>query len=260
MRRFKYFLLAALLLCLSGCQLAQPEAQTQADMLVGVMLTPEPLDLFDWEGYAGQPFRAGRWGGLRRRRGGLRPAAVRHAGETRAAGSSRASRAPPSSRRAMRARAARSAPSRTTGWPTAATPCTSVTRAATATLRRHSTSARRRVLRGISTRSTRRRAGRSTSRPGRACPSPGTAARACPPARPSPVRGAIPAPTASGPTVRPARLPSRFGRCRSSSGFSGWTRGTASFGRRPGPRMPCRRASTPATPPGCWWRSRVAGP
>ena len=56
MRRFKYFLLAALLLCLSGCQLAQPEAQTQADMLVGVMLTPEPLDLFDWEGYVGDRF------------------------------------------------------------------------------------------------------------------------------------------------------------------------------------------------------------
>ena len=54
MRRFKVILLAAaLLLCLSACQLAQPAAQTQADMLVGVMLTPKPLDLFDWEGYVG---------------------------------------------------------------------------------------------------------------------------------------------------------------------------------------------------------------
>ena len=46
-------LLLALLLLLGGCQLAQPEAATasESDLLVGVMLTPQPLDLFDLESY-----------------------------------------------------------------------------------------------------------------------------------------------------------------------------------------------------------------
>ena len=49
-------LLLALLLLLGGCQLAQPEAATASetdltDLLVGVMLTPQPLDLFDLESY-----------------------------------------------------------------------------------------------------------------------------------------------------------------------------------------------------------------
>lgn len=52
MKKVKLFLLAALLLLsLTGCQLAQPEIQSSGDMLAGVFITTEPLDLFDVESY-----------------------------------------------------------------------------------------------------------------------------------------------------------------------------------------------------------------
>jgi len=46
-------LIMILALVLSGCQLAKPEAQAEAgnDMLVGVFVTAEHLDLFDFEAY-----------------------------------------------------------------------------------------------------------------------------------------------------------------------------------------------------------------
>lgn len=45
-------LLAALLLSLTGCQLAQPDSAAQGqDRLVGMLVTEEALDLFDFEAY-----------------------------------------------------------------------------------------------------------------------------------------------------------------------------------------------------------------
>lgn len=52
-RFFAVFLLIAALL-LTGCSLAQPESERTAaeeDRMVGVLVTREPLDLFDAEGY-----------------------------------------------------------------------------------------------------------------------------------------------------------------------------------------------------------------
>ena len=48
-----FVLIMVLALALSGCQLAKPEADTQKekDMLVGVFITEEHLDLFDMEAY-----------------------------------------------------------------------------------------------------------------------------------------------------------------------------------------------------------------
>lgn len=48
-----FVLIMVLALALSGCQLAKPEADTQKekDMLVGVFITEEHLDLFDMESY-----------------------------------------------------------------------------------------------------------------------------------------------------------------------------------------------------------------
>lgn len=53
MTRRVFPLMLALLVLLSGCRLAQPDAGTAtgSDLLVGVMLTPKPLDLFDAEAY-----------------------------------------------------------------------------------------------------------------------------------------------------------------------------------------------------------------
>lgn len=44
-------LLLSMLLLLTGCQLARPDAETGQPRLVGILVTPEHLDLFDWEGY-----------------------------------------------------------------------------------------------------------------------------------------------------------------------------------------------------------------
>lgn len=57
MKKLKYILLAALLLLLTGCQLAQPEIQTSGDMLAGVFITAEPLDFFDMEAYLSDNLR-----------------------------------------------------------------------------------------------------------------------------------------------------------------------------------------------------------
>lgn len=53
MRKRIFILILVLALALSGCQLAKPEADThkEKDMLVGVFITEEHLDLFDMEAY-----------------------------------------------------------------------------------------------------------------------------------------------------------------------------------------------------------------
>lgn len=53
MRKRIVIMIIALALALSGCQLAKPdaEAQKEKDMLVGVFITQEHLDLFDMEAY-----------------------------------------------------------------------------------------------------------------------------------------------------------------------------------------------------------------
>ena len=53
MRKRIFILILVLALALSGCQLAKPEADThkEKDMLVGVFITEQHLDLFDMEAY-----------------------------------------------------------------------------------------------------------------------------------------------------------------------------------------------------------------
>ena len=53
MRKRIFILILVLALVFSGCQLAKPEADTrkEKDMLVGVFITEEYLDLFDWDSY-----------------------------------------------------------------------------------------------------------------------------------------------------------------------------------------------------------------
>ena len=54
-RRAMLALLLAAALLLSGCSLARPETEADAaqneDLMVGVLVTLEPLDLFDFEAY-----------------------------------------------------------------------------------------------------------------------------------------------------------------------------------------------------------------
>ena len=63
-RTFEIFLAVLIIFSLMGCQLALEDKEDNTDILIGVFITEEHLDLFDMEGYLNDNINTLSGGGL----------------------------------------------------------------------------------------------------------------------------------------------------------------------------------------------------